>query len=76
MYLDLLSCFQWMVCYLLRQTYKQVQLLKDQRKNVFTAKNDSQMFFAKDLSIIFAEVNILNNICVVFKLNFMFFFCL
>lgn len=48
-----------MICYLLRQTYAQFQLLKDQRNDVFTAKNDSQMFFAKDLSIVFAEVNIL-----------------
>jgi hypothetical protein len=56
--LDLLSCFQWMICYLLRQTYAQLELLKDQRKDLFTAKNDSQMFFAKDLSIVFAEVNL------------------
>lgn len=56
--LDLLSCFQWMICYLLRQTYAQLQLLKD-KKDLFTAKNDSQMFFARDLSIVFAEVNLL-----------------
>lgn len=48
-----------MICYLLRQTYAQLELLKEQREDVFTAKNDSQMFFARDLSIIFAEVNIL-----------------
>jgi len=57
-YLDLLSCFQWMICYLLRQTYAQLELLKGQRKDLFTAKNDSQMFFARDLSIVFAEVNL------------------
>lgn len=57
-HLDLLSCFQWMICYLLRQTYAQLQLLKDQKKDLFTAKNDSQMFFARDLSIVFAEVNL------------------
>jgi hypothetical protein len=46
-----------MICYLLRQTHAQLQLLKDQQKDVFTAKNDSQMFFARDLSIVFAEVS-------------------
>lgn len=54
-----------MLCYLLRQTYAQLQLLKDQKKDLFTAKNDSQMFFARDLSIVFAEVNI--NIHVIFR---------
>lgn len=58
-HLDLLSCFQWMICYLLRQTYAHLQLLKDHKKDLFTAKNDSQMFFARDLSIVFAEVNLL-----------------
>ncbi|VVC41968.1 Acyl-CoA oxidase/dehydrogenase, central domain,Acyl-CoA oxidase,Acyl-CoA oxidase, C-terminal,Acyl- [Cinara cedri] len=58
---DLLSCFQWLICYLLRQTYTQLQLLKHQKKDEFTAKNDSQMFFARDLSIVFAEYLILKN---------------
>jgi len=48
-----------MICYLLRQTYTQLQVLKDQRKDEFTAKNDNQVFFARDLSIIFAEVHII-----------------
>lgn len=57
---DLLSCFQWIICYLIRKTYAQLQLLKAQGKDAFTVKNDSQMFFAKDLSIVFAEVSIVN----------------
>ncbi|XP_025200240.1 peroxisomal acyl-coenzyme A oxidase 3-like isoform X2 [Melanaphis sacchari] len=57
----LLSCFQWMICYLLRQTHAQLELLKNQKKDLFTAKNDSQMFFAKDLAIVFAEYLILKK---------------
>lgn len=55
---DLLSCYQWIICYLLRQTHAQFSLLKEQKQDVFTAKNDCQMFFARDLSKVFAEVNI------------------
>lgn len=48
-----------MICYLLRQTYNQLNLLKNISKDDFTAKNDSQMFYARDLSIVFGEVIIL-----------------
>lgn len=45
-----------MICYLLRQTHNQLNLLKQINKDDFTAKNDSQMFYARELSIVFGEV--------------------
>ncbi|XP_050427560.1 peroxisomal acyl-coenzyme A oxidase 3-like isoform X2 [Adelges cooleyi] len=58
---NLLSCFQWIICYLLERTSERVNLLKAQGVCKFTAKNESQMFFARDLSIAFAEYLILKQ---------------
>jgi len=68
--LDLLSCFQWMICYLLSHTYAQLEMLKSQNKDLFTAKNDSQMFFARNLSIVFGEVNIYIVLIIDLKNNY------
>ncbi|XP_050545709.1 peroxisomal acyl-coenzyme A oxidase 3-like isoform X3 [Daktulosphaira vitifoliae] len=58
---NLISCFQWIICYLLQQTDEKLNLLKAQGLCSFTRRNESQMFYARDLSIVFAEYLILKQ---------------
>ncbi|XP_069703133.1 peroxisomal acyl-coenzyme A oxidase 3-like isoform X2 [Periplaneta americana] len=57
----LLSAYQWLVCWLLQATANKVQSLLQRGKDAFTAKNDSQMFYAKPLSLAFIEHFILQK---------------
>ncbi|XP_069703137.1 peroxisomal acyl-coenzyme A oxidase 3-like isoform X2 [Periplaneta americana] len=57
----LLSAYQWLVCWLLQATANKVQSLLQRGKDAFTAKNDSQMFYAKPLSLAFIEHFILQR---------------
>lgn len=52
----LLKAYQWLVCYLLSITEEKVAALVASGKDPFTAKNESQVFFARTLSIAFIEV--------------------
>ncbi|XP_060528904.1 peroxisomal acyl-coenzyme A oxidase 3-like [Cylas formicarius] len=51
----ILSVYQWLVCYLLKRTWEKLNTDIDNGKNLFWAKNDSQVFYAKDLSICFVQ---------------------
>ncbi|PSN36384.1 Peroxisomal acyl-coenzyme A oxidase 3 [Blattella germanica] len=51
----LLSAYKWLVCWLLQATSAKIQSLIRSGKNAFDAKNDSQYFFAKTLSLAYAE---------------------
>lgn len=51
----LLSAFDWLVCYLLQTSYNRVQAHQAMGKDLFTAKNDSQVFYARTLSIAYTE---------------------
>ncbi|KAJ4439582.1 hypothetical protein ANN_07709 [Periplaneta americana] len=57
----LLSAYKWLVCWLLQATANKVQSLLQRGKDAFTAKNDSQMFYAKPLSLAFIEHFILQR---------------
>lgn len=47
--------YKWLVCYLLKETYEKVNFLTGQGLDAFSAKNESQIFYAKTLSIVYAE---------------------
>lgn len=48
--------YKWLICYLLKETYEKVNFLAGQGIDAFTVKNESQIFYAKTLSIVYAEV--------------------
>lgn len=57
----LLAAYKWLVCWLLQATANKVKSQHQLGKDTFHAKNDSQAFFAKTLSLAFIEHFILHN---------------
>lgn len=57
----LLAGYKWLVCWLLQATANKVKSQHQLGKDAFTAKNDSQVFFAKTLSLAFIEHFILHT---------------
>ena len=53
----LLAAYKWLVCWLLQATANKVISQHQLGKDAFSAKNDSQVFFAKTLSLAFIEVS-------------------
>ncbi|XP_076303568.1 peroxisomal acyl-coenzyme A oxidase 3 isoform X1 [Lasioglossum baleicum] len=52
---NLLSSFQWLICYYLKRTYKRTQYLKSNGNDDFEIRNNIQVFFAQTLSLIYAQ---------------------
>lgn len=51
----ILQIYQWLNCYLLKQTYDKRQGLLNNGVSKFDAKNDSQVFYGKKLGVAFIE---------------------
>jgi hypothetical protein len=78
LFLALLAAYKWLVCWLLQATANKVKSQHQLGKDTFTAKNDSQVFFAKTLSLAFIEVSC-STVQVCFRflpLQFMIMLCL
>ncbi|XP_015179263.1 PREDICTED: peroxisomal acyl-coenzyme A oxidase 3 [Polistes dominula] len=58
---NLLFSFKWLVCYYLKKTYKHVQSLKENGCTDFMVRNNSQLFFAKTLSLVYGEYVLLKT---------------
>ncbi|XP_020298492.1 peroxisomal acyl-coenzyme A oxidase 3-like isoform X2 [Pseudomyrmex gracilis] len=52
---NLLEAFKWLVCYYLKKTYERVKNLKASGMTDFDARNNSQSFLARTLSLVYAE---------------------
>ncbi|XP_076182436.1 peroxisomal acyl-coenzyme A oxidase 3 isoform X2 [Ptiloglossa arizonensis] len=52
---NLLFFLKWLVCYYLKKTYEQVQHLKSKGDDDFEVRNNSQVFLAQSLSILYAQ---------------------
>ncbi|XP_066594499.1 peroxisomal acyl-coenzyme A oxidase 3-like [Prorops nasuta] len=52
---NLLIIQKWLVCYYLKNTHERVQKLKNTGLSEFETRNDSQMFYAHTLSIVYAK---------------------
>ncbi|XP_053664148.1 peroxisomal acyl-coenzyme A oxidase 3 [Anopheles marshallii] len=50
-----LEALDWLVAYLLEESYQKMSTLKQQGKSSFEARNDVQSFFARTLSIAYGE---------------------
>ena len=56
LFLDLLICLRWLTCYYMKKTFERVKMLKQNGSNDFVAKNDSQLFYARNLTLVYGEV--------------------
>nr|CAD7412291.1 unnamed protein product [Timema poppensis] len=54
----ILSTYQWLLCWLLRETDRRLKQAEQEGKNRFTARNHAQVFRARTLSIAYAEHNL------------------
>ncbi|XP_012527956.1 peroxisomal acyl-coenzyme A oxidase 3 [Monomorium pharaonis] len=52
---NLLLMFKWLVCYYLKKTYQRMMELKSSGMSNFDVKNNIQTFFARTLSLVYAE---------------------
>lgn len=51
----IIACYEWLICHLLRETNDQINQSTANGANNFKAKNDSQVYKARTLSLAFAE---------------------
>lgn len=59
--INLLSAMQALVTHLIRATHDRVTLFLSQGKSDFEARNESQCFLAKDLSLVFVQTTVLDR---------------
>ncbi|XP_066151861.1 peroxisomal acyl-coenzyme A oxidase 3-like [Euwallacea fornicatus] len=52
---NIITIYQWLVCYLLTESYGRFEFLKKEGGSSFAVKNDIQVFYAKRLSEAFVE---------------------
>lgn len=52
---NLLLIFKWLVCYYLKKTYQCVNKLKSSGMSEFDTRNNSQIFLARTLSLVYGE---------------------
>ncbi|CAL8130576.1 unnamed protein product [Orchesella dallaii] len=57
----ILRKYKWLVCKILESTHRKYNSLLHETKNSFTSKNESQIYYAKTLSIVFIEHYILEH---------------
>lgn len=57
----LVGAYQWLVCYLLKESAHKFQKELAGGKDSFAAKNDSQVFFCRSLALAFIECTILKR---------------
>lgn len=57
----IISAYQWLVCYLFMQTNEKLEKNLKSGKDLFSAKNDCQVFYAKKLSIAYIQYFILRK---------------
>lgn len=51
-----MEMFDWLICYMTKISYERLQKCLKKEQNLFNARNESQVFYAKTLAIIFIEV--------------------
>ncbi|CAB4000251.1 Peroxisomal acyl-coenzyme A oxidase 3 [Paramuricea clavata] len=55
------QAFNWLVCYLLKQSEGKIQTELNSGKENFSAKNDSQVFFCRSLAIAFIQKTVFDR---------------
>uniref|UniRef100_A0A182WDD3 Acyl-coenzyme A oxidase n=1 Tax=Anopheles minimus TaxID=112268 RepID=A0A182WDD3_9DIPT len=59
----ILNTLNWLTAYTLEQTYRRAQHLLAQGFHKFDVRNNTQIFYAKDLAIVFGERTIFSAFC-------------
>ena len=49
--------FDWLLCYMLKSAHQKLEASLKSGKELFTARNDNQVFYSKTLALIFIEVS-------------------
>lgn len=57
----LVGAFQWLVCYLLKQSAAKLRQELSNGKDSFTARNDSQVFYCRSLALAYIECTVLQK---------------
>ncbi|XP_015602288.1 peroxisomal acyl-coenzyme A oxidase 3 isoform X2 [Cephus cinctus] len=52
---NLLTMLKWLICYYLKKTHQQVVFLKKNGESDFSIRNNSQVFLARTLALVYAE---------------------
>ena len=52
----IMDLFDWLICFIIKQSYDKLDASLKSGKDSFTARNDNQVFHSKSLAIIFMEV--------------------
>ncbi|KAK5645188.1 hypothetical protein RI129_006488 [Pyrocoelia pectoralis] len=50
---NILKCYQWLTCYLLKVTYEKQTSLQRGGTNTFSTRNNSQVYFSKSLATVY-----------------------
>lgn len=56
--LDIQIALDWLCAWLLEETAKRSEQLEKMGKSAFETRNERQVFYAKSLSIVFAQVSV------------------
>ena len=51
-----MQMFEWLMCYLLKTSHQKLDEALQSGKDLFTARNENQVFYSKTLAIVFIEV--------------------
>lgn len=57
--------FDWLLCYVLKNSHSKLDQSLKEGKDAFTARNENQVFYSKTLSIVFIEVNYIPLVCTI-----------
>ncbi|XP_046389777.1 peroxisomal acyl-coenzyme A oxidase 3-like [Ischnura elegans] len=58
---ELIRAYKWLCCWLLQATSLRLKHFQSERKDPLEAKNDSQAYYARTLSIAYLELHVLQN---------------
>lgn len=61
LFTDILATLDWVVAWLLEQTYQHSTELQHKGMSAFNVRNNNQVFNAQTLSIVYAQVSRLNT---------------
>lgn len=58
---NLVRMYEWLLLYILQSTYNKLTEISKTKKDEFFIKNDIQVYHARPLSLVYGEINILNE---------------